>query len=530
MLLMVLGAALVIRVIAVSSRAMITGDELAYVRMAENLAAGSGLDDLTAGSVNYTALLPVFIALPGLLLGDYIAAAFATGVFFSVLLLVPTFFLGRQFFNARVGLMAAAMAAVMPLMVDYGSRVYSENVYIFFLLWALFFGWRLLTLCRGRDGALAGLCLGLAYLANPGAVHYLGILTLLALAADPARRAGRRLFKPLACFLLLFAVCAAPYVFFLHGQTGQWTFSGKKAANYHSTAMGLSVNSLEWEKWAMTLNEDGDGLIVDTVQETMNPIRDLFTEPVRTARVFAWQTYILYSQELQKTFPLWLLPLLGLGLFGVAWDRRRAAMNGYLALMMAPALLILTMYIHRRYFMPFLPIAILWTAAGWRQLELWGRQTVVCCLPERRQQSCSRMVPWLLAPVMLLPLLGLAVHNVRDVTYPLEFKRTGEWLAGEAGSGSLILSREYDSAFYAGGTHVLLPYASYEATTAYARQKGIDFLVIAAGDMVSWRPGLAPLLEDGAHPEWELVGVIDGGAPGEVLVFRPAGDAAGGGG
>lgn len=71
-------------------------DETAYVGMAQNLGAGH-LPYAETTSTTYTPLL-------------------------------PTYLLGRDFVNRRVGLMAAGLLAVSPLFIDFSSRVYSESI------------------------------------------------------------------------------------------------------------------------------------------------------------------------------------------------------------------------------------------------------------------------------------------------------------------------------------------------------------------------------------------------------------------
>lgn len=41
------------------------------------------------------------------------------------------------------------------MIISYSSRIYTESIFIFFFLLALFLGWRLLTEDRRIDGALA---------------------------------------------------------------------------------------------------------------------------------------------------------------------------------------------------------------------------------------------------------------------------------------------------------------------------------------------------------------------------------------
>lgn len=514
-------AALFIRVLAVLTRPLVMLDETAYVRMAENLAAGQGLLDITGlTATHFSPLLPLLSVAGSVFTGgDYITASYALVAVFGSLLLLPAWWLARDIAGPRVALMTAALLAVMPLMVDYSSRVYSESVYVFFLLSALAAGWRLLAGGGWTWGALAGLSLGLAYLANPSAVFYFASLVILTLAVAAKKKRWRRLLPALALFTVLFVVMALPYLLFLHDELGRWTYSGKAAGNIQAAAAGLTHGTPEWEREMLSLTDDGQ-LRILAIEDQSDPLRALIAQPVQGLKIFLRQSWLFCSRELQRTFPLWLLPLVGLGLF-TAWDRRRAAANGYLLLMMAPALLIFTMYAHNRFFIPFVPLVIIWAALGWERLERWGRESAALSLAGAWRRRAERWTPLLLAMAVLLPTAGLAAATVMKQGYDLRYRQAGEWLRQNAGPGQRIMGREYTTALYAGGTAVMLPWADYERITEYARANGVDYMVLDGGSLSTWRPELSVLLEEEAsHPEWQQAGVAEGDGVGEYLIFK----------
>lgn len=504
---------------------MIMGDELAYAAMAESLAEGSGLQDSTGKvTTNYTPLLPLISAAAGLLTGDFIRASVLVAIVFGSLLLVPAFLLARRLFGSRPALMTAALLAVLPMMISYSSRIYTESILIFFFLLALFLGWRLLTEGRRIDGPLAGLALGLAYLANPAALIFLGLIAVLVLVVCKMKYGWRRALSSLMLLVLLFMVCAAPYIYFLHGQTGKWTLTGKGGGNSFTAFIGGQAGTPAWERAAHALDEDSGNIVISDTDLPSNPLQLVVTEPVKMAGFIAKEGYLLYSEKLQQIVPLWLLLPLGLGLFGIAWDRSQATRHLFLLLMVTPAALYLTVSSLPRYFAPFLAIAAIWIALGWQELERWGRQSITLSISGRWRQPFLLILPWFLAAVMLLPPLALTAFNLKDLEYPLGFRRAGEWVHAEYGDGHVVMNRNDSAAYYAGGRSVLLPVADYDDTTAYARRQGVDFLIIAQNELDNWRPELKVLLEPEGHPDWGLVAVIDQGSKDEVFVFRLQGD------
>ncbi|MHB0915268.1 MAG: ArnT family glycosyltransferase [Thermoleophilia bacterium] len=519
--------ALLIRVLATMTRSMIQFDETAYVRMAENLASGlSPLDVSGVTSTHFSPLLPLIIAAVAFVLQDYILSGYVVVIVFSTLILLPTYLLGKELLGERVGLMAAALMAVSPFFISTSEFIYSESVDIFFMMMALFFGWHMLHRRRLACGAAAGICLGFDYLARPTAVFY--VVALLALASLVAwrRQAWLAMARSAGVMLAVFMVFAVPYVIFLHSETGRWTYSGKMiAGNTYAATFDLRRDdTVAFERELLTLNAEGTQVKVLDLEadpEWNNPINFIFSHPKQALKNFFKQTQILLTDVLQQLVPLWLLPLLGLGLFARGWSREQAAGVGYVAVMLSPALIILSMLAFPRFFMPYVPLVSIYIAAGWQRLEAWAGETVALTGTGGPRQRLQRLAPWLVGAAVLLPLLALAGAMVLRQDYAVEFKEAGEWVRQEAGAGQVILNREYSSAYYAGGLAVVLPYADYDDTTDYARLKDVDYLVISRSAIEELRPQLAVLLaEGGRHPDWELAETIRPGTDRETYIFR----------
>lgn len=524
---LIMFGALVIRVLATLTRSMIQFDETAYVRMAENLADGLGpLDVSGLTSVHFSPLLPLIIAALAYVLQDFILSGYVVVIIFSTLILLPTYLLGKELLGERVGLMAAALMAVSPFFISTSEFIYSESVDIFFMMMALFFGWHMLKRQRLTCGAAAGVCLGFDYLARPTAVFYLLVLLMLAVLVAWRRQVWRRMAGSAGAMLVVFMVFAVPYLVFLHGELGRWTYSGKMIAGntYAATHNLKRDDTVAFERELLALNAEGTQVKVLDLEadpEWNNPINFIVSHPKQALKNFFEQTQVLLVDVLQQLVPLWLLPLLGLGLFASGWSRERAAGIGYTAVMLSPALLILSMLAFPRFFMPYVPLVSIYIAAGWQRLEGWAGETVALTATGVLQRRLQRLAPWLVGMAILLPVLALAGAMVLRQDYAVEYREAGEWVRQTAGGGLNVLNREYSSAYYADGTAVVLPYADYEATTDYARYKEVDYLVISRKAIEKLRPQLAVLLEDAdSHPEWELVQTVRPGTLRETYVFR----------
>ncbi|MHB8793784.1 MAG: glycosyltransferase family 39 protein [Thermoleophilia bacterium] len=523
--------ALTLRVAASLTRPMIQYDESAYLRMAENLAAGlrpAEVSGMTA--THFTILLPALIAGVSFILGDFVLSGYVVAIFFGALIPIPTYLLGKELVDGRVGLMAAALMAINPLFINTSEFIYTEVVYIFFLLVAVFFGVRMIREGDHRGSLLCGASLGLAYLDNPAACYYLAILNAILLVRALQKRWWRRIAVAALLFIVAFSVFAVPYIFFLHGELGKWTFSGKGAAGPINAASRNLQHASVWdsERELLALNDQGTELLLTEMEadETVaNPVAFVINYPKQALKNFGDQVDVLHTSVFAQVAPLWLLPLLGVGLFAYGWNRKQAVSAGYIFLLMMPAILVLAVSAHARFFMPFAPLLMIWVAQGWQKLEAWAGETVELSLDEPLRPRLMRLAPWLIGALVIVPVFAYtisgAVTNATGNSYPVEYRKAGEWLRKDVGTGQRIMGRNASAAYYAGGISVALPYADYDRTTAFARAKDTDYLVISAGDIYSLRPHMVKLLESTEiHPEWTLVHKEEEGTPREVLIFR----------
>jgi len=523
-LLLLMLLALALRAAAALSRPMVQFDEAVYLRMAENLAAGLGPQGLFAGNTtSFTPLLPLMITSVALVLRDYVVSGYVVSVVFGSLILLPLYLIGKELAGRRVGLMAAAVMAVLPVYVEYTSQIYSETEYIFFMLMGVFFARHLLRGCRVPCSILAGASLGLAYLANPGALYFVVAIFLLALVTTLYKGVWRQMLKAFGLFLLFFFIFAAPYIIYLHDQTGAWTLSGKTgsmAINRYNSAHGLSFNTIEFDRDVMSIAGDGDHLKLEEITTGKGALSSYAREPLAAVRAMLRQGYDLYSGGVPALLPLWLVPLMGLGLFAAGWNRRKLAGNAYLALMMMPFFFTLSVSAITRFLMPYLALTTIWMAEGWYVLEGWGAGTLEMNLGEGWRERARGLAVWLTAALVMLPLLANTAYTIHTERFVTAQRQAGEWIRAEAGPGQRIMNADTPSVYYSGGEAVLIPYAGYDDFTAYACRQQVDYLVVTRSFIGQMRPPLARLLADGSeHRQWPLAASFESDGE-QVLVFR----------
>ncbi|MCL4309971.1 MAG: glycosyltransferase family 39 protein [Actinomycetota bacterium] len=513
-------AGLLVRIVAVMHHPAVQGDEIVYLSDAENLSKGLGLESLgrTPDTV-YFPLLPLLIASLHVLLRNFVIAGEATVVIFGMLTMLAIYLLARKFTGAPTALRAAALGAVFPLLVYYSSLIYTETVYTFFLLMAILFAWDMLHGFRLRDGLLAGASLGLAYLTNPAAVYYLAIFAILATALVVLRKRGwRPVASAVAVMAAVFLVFAAPYVYFLHNHLDRWTYSGKTAtANINATTNNLTLVTPDWEKQAYALTADGHGVqVAQDLYQITDPVSFVAMHPGLGFNLLKTNARHFLRGELVKTMPLWLLPLLLLGIFTRMGYRDWMKKLGFLMLMILPVLMIFILDYRSRFFVPFTALSLIFLALGWTRIDEWLRKRL-----EGGSSQRLILAQLAVAVLILLPALGLAGEMVRREGNPGQFRLAGSWLEQHEGAGLRVMDRNYIGAYYADGISVVLPYADYSRTTAYARYNRVDYMIVSKDDIVNWRPGLSILLAgDSGHPDWRLVDTIYPDTSREVMIYQ----------
>ena len=113
----------------------IDGEGAEYARIAENLLNGTGYVHCTPGAeLMFPPLFPLLIAAVTLLTHHSEIAGRLISVTMGALLVLPVFYIALHLYSRRVALVAAMLAACHPLLVGFGSTVFSETTYLTLVL------------------------------------------------------------------------------------------------------------------------------------------------------------------------------------------------------------------------------------------------------------------------------------------------------------------------------------------------------------------------------------------------------------
>ncbi|MHB8922132.1 MAG: ArnT family glycosyltransferase [Thermoleophilia bacterium] len=522
-LLAVFFLAIVIRTIAVLTRDMILLDETSYVRMAENLLLGHAPYDITGiSTTHYSILYPLVTSAFAVVTRNEVTAGYAVSVLFSSLLILPTYLFGRVMWNIRVGRAATALVAVLPVLVAQGSIIDGANMFAFWLLCALFFGYRMQFTKRCMCGMLSGTCLGIAYLDDPSALYYLLTLFSLLVIVGFRQELSNYANKAAVHFVLLFLVFAIPNVAFMTWQNGSLTVNDRSSDQIYAAVHNLPQGSLDRERDMYSLTPAGD-LRLNELRQGDGIFASLAHSPGPFLKSVVRQDYSYYFKNLHYLVPVWLLPLIGLGMFKHAWTRREGLKYGYFALVMAPLLVLPIVWGDPRFALPYLGIVMLWVARGWVYLEEWSTESVGEIAGwQSDDKRHKQQVQVVLAVLVLLPLAALALWNVTRADYPVEYRQAGEWLAENGFIAEKVMSRESATSWYSGNSQLILPYASVAETLDYARKNNARYFVISRRVTDQLRPELEPLMDENNtyRDQLEPVYHTGAGSDAEIIIYQ----------
>jgi 4-amino-4-deoxy-L-arabinose transferase-like glycosyltransferase len=525
---------------------VVWGDEPFYLWLGKNWLTGQGYQFLGFTDVHHPPLVPLLAGVLYLALGSLEQASNALYVVFGALLVLPMAGIARRLYGQRVGLLAGLLVALWPVFnaaIPWWGTMTEPPFYFFAAvgLWAAIAaaGLRRDDL-RGREAAeaattrgdggplwawgLAGLAFGLAYLTRPEGIWYVpavgGVLVLIAWFT---RQPWRRWLAGAALFGLGFLVCFFPYAVHTRIHTGGWMVSEKVGITFQDS-LALARNDLaEHDRVLWQLDATGEQVYFFSEESFhLSMVDEIRANPRRYASLVYLNVRSLLSRffTVQDFMPIF-LPLLGLGLFGVIWDRRR--LRGELVLLAAllPPLTFLFFFIFERYLAPLLLPMLIWTAFGLELLCHWARGTAARLLPQLGERWLR--VAWL-TPAAAVVVLLLVIHpeTLRAATatqaFRTEHRTAGEWLAANAPADAVIMARYPAMAFHADRRWIPSPNSEYPAALRYAAANGADYWVVDANES-AWRPQLAFLTEGEPPPELELVyRAPTDGKP--VLVYR----------
>jgi len=523
-------AALALRAALASPARVVWGDEPFYLWDGYNLATGRGYTFFGGRpDVYLTPLYPLVIAGLYLVLHNLELASRLCYILFGAALVLPIYALAREMYGRRTAIIAALLLAVYPALT--AAELYwgtmTEPLYFLTAYAGLYAALRAL-----RDGGwgahlAAGALFAMAYLTRGEGIAYIvavgGMLVLIRLCER--RLWARDVWPRLLAMFGVFLALAFPYWLYLRLQTGRWMISGQAGMTY-ITCISLAygdVAGFDQATWGLD-PASGEVYFFSPTMVSFSMLEHIRSDPMAFARlVYHNARDFLATLFSWRMFPVWLVPLLTLGLFGATWDKRRAKGELLLAASWAPALGFIFFFVQERYIGSVLPLLVLWAAHGVERWSAWAGETLAGWWPRGPAQrvwhtALSVVLATLLAVVSLWITPRVAATTSLGSFRPAH-RAAGLWLAEHIQPGDTVMSRYPAVAFHAGAEWVPTPNAPIPDVLAYAYAHGADYFVLDERETRQLRPQLAPLLEVQEMPGLRRLAELED-ADARIVIFR----------
>ena len=524
-----------------------------YARLAENLRAGLGYVgiDMPGKNLMFPPLYPILIAGLSFIIPSVEVSARLLSVVLGAATTLPAFLLARELFDSRVGKVAALIVSVHPLLVHFSATACSEALFIFLVTSASYVACKAIYAPQARYSAAAGALFGLAYLTRIEGAPLIGIAFVVFLAVS-YRRYRQHCF-PMALlardvcrgFLMpaVFLLIAAPYIIFLHTETGQWRLEGKSPLNIQTAQRIVLGNENTWKvqyEVDRDLNERGIWIrpyndTIGTAHLDLVNIARYIAAKIQSKSILWLGGTILGVTPDGVAFgtPLFfLLSVIGL-LFSIGKQVKIAGQYLLLAFVgtfLFQALLIVNHNV--RFLIVLIPTMAVWAAAGSVVLYAWVRQMSAATLSYN--YFAARSTNALIGAAV--GMIVVACHAVALGRPPMSWfderwrpvVEAAQSLAEAKQRKRPVLVGSNTIAFYANADYSPFPYADEETALRYFDKRGVKFFVLTQTmGQIQQAPYLASWWAHGISSRAAvLMGEVNGGEKVRFYRWRQESNAA----
>jgi len=435
----------------------VTPDSCNYMVGALSLQEGSGYQSIKGGpQVMFPPGFSGLIAATLSIISDPVNAGRLISLLFSTASILLVYFLVRHIASPWQAAATALLFALLPLRVRLSGMVWTESTYTALLFIALLLLFKWYKTGESLWAVLVGITLGVAYLIRPEGLLILGVVAGFALLGF--RNSKKRLAQ-LLLMVAIFMLVAAPYVAYLHKNTGKWGFTNKTA--YNLAVADAMMKASPGTPWARIhrLNNEGEFKTLNTQLHLRSMARRAVGNEFRMLERLP---YLLSPA---------LFAFVGLGLIVlIARNLRTPAVATILLVCAAPLI--------------YLPV-FHWEDRMLLTVLLLGLVAAVVGITTAVDLAVNRWRRGSLAAIMAVAVVFLLAYNVEYnglLRSPASCPRqaVGLWIHSHfpqqqslATSGRLI-----PACFFAGKRLVLLPYEPLDVATEYVREQGTALMLL----------------------------------------------------
>jgi 4-amino-4-deoxy-L-arabinose transferase-like glycosyltransferase len=420
-------------------------------------------------------------------------------------LIVSLYQLGTYAFGRKVGLIAALVAALHPLLIRSSVQAQSETMYFALLLAAVYQGLLAIESQMVTKFILTGGLFGLAYLTRQEAMLQVALFCLFAGCLGLIQRRLRATLLRTVATVTVFLLVASPYVFFLYKSTGQIRLEMKSNVNWVTGKMILAGISEENASEGVNDNMQEIGIGLGQINKFITvdgAKRDgVVTYLVAAAKRQSPNIYnTLFKSNVFGGSLFWCLAFFGL--FRRAWDRTRAIRECYLILIMAGSCLALLslQFFQTRYVFVLLPFLLLWAAEGIDEWTTWVVATQNALSSSLLGARALRLAVGgvLIAGVCAFAFLSSWTYDDMGGTREsaVNAKKAGLWLRDQQPREKIVMDAGTAIPYYAHAECMYLPYSTSVTAIRYFQTRKFDYIILR-GTFLQKRPYMQDWLEHG---------------------------------
>jgi 4-amino-4-deoxy-L-arabinose transferase-like glycosyltransferase len=481
-------------------------DEATYLTAGINWWQGHGFTTISgAPELHFPPGVPFLLgAIHEVVGGDPHTATNVATVLTSALTILPVAGIARLLGGRRVALLAAAIAALAPglvvLPLTSGGSAGPFTLLVVTTVWLALRSWTARPSAALVMAALAGLGVGLAYLTRPEGIAFaIVVVPMLVLPVLGGRRGLRhasgsswkRAGLLAGAFLVPLLLVAAPYVAYLHRNTGSWEL----------TAKTRDVSIASWRAVAEENRPGRQAILYDpgptgfdfpathSLPSLIDGDPGGYVDIVGTNLSRGYQA--VFDTSITP-YPHWaLIPalLVLLAAFAVWRHRRDRAVLATVAAIAVPVLCAAAFLMQARYLVPAAAFTCALVALGLVSLPVrWFKTAAIATV------------------LLLVTSTGANLYGAASGWFHLErgsdeHRLAGEWIGAHSRPGDLVMSTTTIPGFYAGRATVPTPYAGQARVIDFMQHYGVRYLIVDQAHGTRFRPQLRPLAYHDRWPE-----------------------------
>jgi len=488
----------------------ISGDGPYYINVAKSFYAG----DFKAGlAKEQHPLYSLLMALAYNLTHNWVAAGQSVSFIFGLLAVFPVYFLAKDIFGEKIGILTAVFFAFHPFLCKYSAIIRSEAVYIFLFACSVWLSWRAISRQKYSLYFLAGLTAGLNYLNRPEGLG-ISVVTGLYILFHNLPQFKNTYKKRLISICLLgigTLIFVSPYMLYIRDQSGSWQLSKKKSII--TAVFGCASRSIP----PATLPSIAKIPSYSRMEEGY--FRTLRGNVLTFVKVYYPTLFLLLllSFVRRKAIPRRQEPELFIGLIPVFY-----------------ILVFSLFYVSDRHLVPLVSVCLFWAAIGFYELYHLILAKVSLVKTNIMSALNNKVFAVLLIGVIITLLPYVLGPQDRD---KIGQRKVGEWIKENCGENSFILTDLDRIPFYAGGYFVplqnrpgidnyndLLKFAKTPHEDGYGYEPGhshsVDYIIIDKSRIANYCPDFLSSVNPATLEEVHVQPKLSHSTYGEIVVYR----------